>query len=153
MENQITIYTDGSYDPKKERGGWAAILFIHDEKISLQGKVDYSTHNRMEITAVLEALEYIRKKNLKPEKVWVYTDSQYITHLPERKEKLINHAFKTKKGENIRNSDLLRALFSFLDLWDIRLIKVKAHQKKTAEENYNREVDKLSRKIVRKGLG
>jgi ribonuclease HI len=54
------IYTDGSCHTQLCIGAWAAIILIDEEKITLSGKDLDTTHNRMEILAVTEALEYLR---------------------------------------------------------------------------------------------
>ena len=66
-----------------------------------------------------------------------------------RKEKLVTTGFKTKKGTPVRNVDLLKQFFRYLENINVDFIKVKAHQRKTPEKNYNREVDKRVRQILR----
>ena len=73
----VTIYTDGScLSNPGGPGGWAAIL-IHDKtgtRRELSGGMAATTNNRMEITAVLEALKALKRPCL----VTLYTDSQYV---------------------------------------------------------------------------
>jgi len=59
-----------------------------------------------------------------------------------------NH-FTTSRGNAIQNTDLIKKLYELIESINIEFVKVKAHQKKSVKVNYNREVDKLSRKIVR----
>jgi ribonuclease HI len=84
----------------------------------------------------------------------VYTDSQYVHHLPERKEKLKNKNFRTNKGTPIQNEDLVKILIAQIESHDINFIKIKAHQNSKhysagSPEAYNSEVDRLARKLVR----
>lgn len=150
MENKkIEIYTDGSCSTQLKVGGWAAILLIDKEKKVLQGSESNTTHNRMEMLAVIKSLEYVLENISKKSIIQVYTDSQYVFRIPERAEKLQSNNFITKKGNELNNKDLIQRLIQLLDQHDIQIIKVKAHQKKTHTPNYNRDVDKLSRQIVR----
>ena len=60
----VEIYTDGSCHTQFLIGAWAAIIFISGEKIILSGIENYTTHNRMELMAVIKALEFIRAAQL-----------------------------------------------------------------------------------------
>lgn len=57
----IKIYTDGSYKPSTNQGGYASIIINDDKivKILQQGYIN-TTNNRMEIMGVLKALEFLR---------------------------------------------------------------------------------------------
>ena len=150
MENKkITIYTDGSCNTQLKVGGWAALLLIGNDKKVLHGSESNTTHNRMELLAVIKSLEYVVKNFNNRVVIEIYTDSQYVYRIPERDEKLQSNNFITKKGNTLKNKDLIKDFMTILNQFDIHLIKVKAHQKNTGTTNYNREVDKLSRQIVR----
>jgi ribonuclease HI len=70
----VEIFTDGSCEPNPGPGGWAAIIIDGNSKQELKGFEDFSTNNRMELTAALEAL-----RKVEPEKsIRIYTDSQYL---------------------------------------------------------------------------
>ena len=150
MNNKvIEVYTDGSCNPQYQIGGWAALIFINGEKVVLQGNATETTHNRMELTAVIKAIEYVLKEFSECKLIKIYTDSQYVERIPFRINKLKEKQFITKKGKSIQNIDLIKKLITLIETTKIEFIKVVAHQKSTIIPNYNREVDKLSRKIVR----
>ncbi|MBI9053075.1 MAG: ribonuclease HI [Bacteroidales bacterium] len=150
MENQlIEIYTDGSCHTQQRIGGWAALIFVNNEKLVLQGSETDTTHNRMELLAVIKSIEYTVKEFNEFEKLFIYTDSQYVERIPLRTQKFILQNFRTKSGKEIQNVDLVKRLIGLLNSTNIEFVKVKAHQKASDTPNYNREVDKLSRKIVR----
>lgn len=145
---KVTIYTDGSCHTQTRTGAWAAIVLAGDDKTILQEVVHDTTHNRMELTAVIVSIEFAIAKY--PEAILeITTDSQYVADLPQRKERLSTQSFITKKGNVLNNSDLLQKLFGLLDGHSISFIKVKAHQKPTEIENLNREVDMICRKLMR----
>ena len=60
--------------------------------------------------------------------------------------------FTTKAGKDIRNVDLVKELLNLLAIIDVEFVKIKAHQKATEVVNYNIEVDKLSRQLVREAV-
>lgn len=150
----LEIYTDGACHPPSQTGAWAAILLAsaHQEEFVLQGLVKGSTHQRMEITAVIEALAYVHDKILPVPKVVVYTDSQYVADLPMRRLKLEQQEFMTKKGKEVQNTDLLQVFFAWLDKLEVIICKVKAHQKADVLPNHNRRVDQWVRKLLRKAI-
>ena len=70
----IKIYTDGSCLENPGNGGWAAIIFMNNEKIIISGRKKNTTNNQMELMAAIEAL----KKIPKDQEVQMYTDSKYV---------------------------------------------------------------------------
>jgi ribonuclease HI len=145
----IEIYTDGSCHTQSCVGAWVAILFIDGEKIVLSGIATDTTNNRMELTAVIKAIECVRDKHSFAKAVRIVSDSQYVIGLVGRKEKFMASDFKTKAGNDIRNVDLVKQLLRLNKLIDVEYVKIKAHQQPTDETNYNIEADILARQILR----
>lgn len=109
---QVQIYTDGACDPNPGIGGWAAIL-LHPEtgtRTEITGGDPQSTNNRMELTAVLEAL--LRLKS--PCGITIHTDSQYVKNaftagwLKSWQAK----GWKTASREPVKNQDLWQKLLA-----------------------------------------
>jgi ribonuclease HI len=148
----IEIYTDGSCNPKHKIGAWAVIILHNKTKLVLQGTENETTHNRMEILAVINSIEYVIKEFPDLPSIIIYTDSQYVARIPRRKIKLVSKKFTTNSGNLIQNIDLVEKLIQILGSYNIEFIKVKAHQKASELINYNREVDKLCRKLVRQQI-
>ncbi len=147
MKNLIRIYTDGSCHTQLLVGAWAAIIFAGDNKIILKDWENNTTHNRMELLAVIFAIEKIDFLGMETEKIAVYSDSQYVVNLTGRKERLKRNNFITKKGTPIQNVDLIKKFIDQIETHDLEFVKVKAHQKDGDE--INREVDILVRQLVR----
>jgi len=145
----IIIYTDGSCHTQRRIGAWAALIFIDGVKLTLTGIAQDTTQNAMELTAVIKALEYIGAHYKELPVIPIITDSQYVARLAGREEKLKGRNFVTKKGIEIRNQELVKRLLHLNSEMNLTFIKVKAHQAKTEEDNYNIEVDKLARRICR----
>lgn len=145
----ISIFTDGSCNPVYKIGGWAAIIFMGEEKIILSGSERETTHQRMELTAAVRAISHLQTIKFDPQDIWVYTDSQYLAGLADRRNKLLKAGLTTRRNLPLPNTDLISQLFRYQDFLSLRFTKVKSHEKLSITENFNREVDKLSRKIVR----
>jgi ribonuclease HI len=150
--NAAEIYTDGSCHTQLKTGAWAAIILTSTGKQTLSGLEYNTTHNRMEITAVIKAIEYIYDNHKQVTYLKIISDSQYVTGLPSRAEKLQQHAFITSKGNELQNADIIKELLRLTTLFTIDFIKVKAHQRSTEEVNYNREADILCRQLVRNAV-
>lgn len=71
---RVCIYTDGACSGNPGPGGWAAILSCMGREKELSGGERETTNNRMELTAVIEALSALKE----PCEVELWTDSQYI---------------------------------------------------------------------------
>jgi ribonuclease HI len=70
----VEIYTDGACKGNPGPGGWGALLTYGGEERELFGGEAQTTNNRMELTAVIEALGVLKR----PSRVVVHTDSQYV---------------------------------------------------------------------------
>jgi len=126
---KITIYTDGSSKGNPGPGGWAAIV-MHDRKThKLFGNELNTTNNRMELLAIIEAFEWVRK-NFKKDvpDILVRSDSNLII-------KTMNDGWKTKK-----NLDLWKRLGESTVGMTIKWEWVKGH----AKNRYNNECDRIA---------
>lgn len=143
------VYTDGSCHTQLCVGGWASIMFVDEKKITLSGKEENTTHNRMELLAVINATEYILEHFKTVKEIRLVSDSQYVIGLIRREAKFNASDYTTKAGKDIRNVDLVKRLLELTKIISIQFEKIKAHQKQTEITNYNIDVDKLCRQIVR----
>ncbi len=105
--NVIEIYTDGACKGNPGPGGWGALLKSADVKKELCGGELGTTNNRMEMTAVIEALAALKR----PCQVTLHVDSQYVLKgmtewLPGWKAR----GWKTAAKEPVKNVDLWQRL-------------------------------------------
>lgn len=151
-ETSAEIYTDGSCHTQQRIGTWVAIVFLGTAKEVLSGTVQHTTHNRMELMAVIKGVQYVLPHCGSGTLIRVYTDSQYVTNLPARKEKIVLQNFATQKGNALQNADLAKIFFELLSERSIEFVKIRAHQKQDDTINYNREADILCRQLLRKAV-
>lgn len=152
MINSADIYTDGSCDIQSGQGAWVAIILTNGEKVVLSGTIPGTTHHRMELSAVIAGIKYAQNNFKDLQYLHIYADSQYVTGLMAREDKLSKANFITSKGTMIRNADLVKELYTLGAQIELIFTKVKAHQKQGTEINYNIDADKLVRKIMREEL-
>jgi ribonuclease HI len=151
-ETSAEIYTDGSCHTQQRIGTWVAIAFLGTAKEVLSGTVQHTTHNRMELMAVIKGVQYALAHCDSGTPIRVFTDSQYVTGLPARKEKIVLQNFTTQKGNALQNADLVKIFFELLSERSIAFVKIRAHQKQDDTINYNREADILCRHLLRKAV-
>ena len=100
----IRIYTDGACKGNPGNGGWGALILHEKEAIEIFGGEIGTTNNRMELTAVIRALEKIQGQEGEIE---VYTDSTYVQK--GISEWIINwkrNSWKSSSKKPVKNQDL-----------------------------------------------
>jgi len=143
----IEIYTDGSSHTQKLIGAWAAIIYYNKTKIIIKQVETNTSHNRMEMQAVIQAIKFVDTNYSSNIPIIINSDSQYVVNLVDRKEKLKKNEFITKKGNPVKNLDLVITLIDQIETHEITFNKIKAHVKDG--DTKNREVDLLVRKLMR----
>jgi len=143
----IEIYTDGSSHTQKLIGAWAAIIYYNESKIIIKQVVVNTNHNRMEMQAVIQAIKFVDTNYSTNIPIIINSDSQYVVNLVDRKEKLKKNEFITRKGNPVKNLDLVNTLIDQIETHEITFNKIKAHVKDG--DIKNREVDLLVRKLMR----
>lgn len=132
---EITIYTDGSSRGNPGPGGYGAILMSGKLRKELSGGYRKTTNNRMELMAVIAALEALKKNSLK---ITIYTDSQYI--VKALNEGWLNKWMATNFAKGKKNKDLWVRFYDLYKKHHIKFIWVKGH----AENPYNNRCDELA---------
>ena len=135
----IEIFTDGACSGNPGAGGWAAILRYGEIEKELSGGDDSTTNNRMELTAVIEALKALKKECT----ITLYTDSRYVmdgvlSWLPNWK----SNGWRTSnKKSPVKNVELWQELDKLLSEHKIKWVWVKGHN----GHPENERVDRLAR--------
>jgi len=103
----IDIYTDGACSGNPGPGGWGVLLRIGDAETELSGGELATTNNRMELLAVIEALQSLKE----PVTARVYTDSQYVQKgISQWIHDWKRRGWKTAAKGPVKNEDLWRRL-------------------------------------------
>jgi iron complex transport system ATP-binding protein len=103
----IEIYTDGACSGNPGPGGWGVLLRRGDAETELYGGEPATTNNRMELLAVIEALQSLTE----PVTARVYTDSQYVQRgISEWIHSWKQRGWRTAGKEPVKNEDLWRRL-------------------------------------------
>ena len=106
-EELVDIYTDGACSGNPGPGGWGAILRSQGREKELFGGEADTTNNRMELTAVIEALKALKR----PVKARVHTDSQYVQKgISEWIHAWKRRGWRTAGKQPVKNADLWRLL-------------------------------------------
>ncbi len=122
---KVEIFTDGACKGNPGPGGWGAILRYGTAEKEISGGEKNTTNNRMEISAVLEALKCLKE----PCEVTLYSDSQYVCNalnLGWAKKWKANNWMRNKKDPAL-NVDLWDELLSLYEKHRMNIIWVKGH--------------------------
>lgn len=135
---KINIYTDGACKGNPGPGGWGAILRYNNTEKELSGYEPNTTNNRMEITAVIKALEALKESC----EITLYSDSQYVCNAIEKgwAKKWQKNNWMRNKNEPALNPDLWEKLLNLLEKHKIKIVWVKGH----AGHPENERCDKLA---------
>lgn len=145
----VTISTDGACIGNPGPGGWACILRFGDLKKEMFGCHPHTTNNRMELTAVIEALKALKQ----PCKVSLYTDSQYVKRgitewISGWKARDWMRRQKGAGLQPVLNRDLWMELDSLVQSHQITWAWVKGH----ATDPDNIRCDELAQKAAREQI-
>jgi len=140
----VTIYADGGCRGNPGPGGWGVVLRSGGVEKELWGSEAHTTNNRMELTAVIRALEALKR----PTAVQVHTDSQYVQKgISEWIHNWKRNGWRTSDKQPVKNADLWQILDGLAGQHDIKWLWVKGHAghpgNERADRLANRGIDEL----------
>ncbi|MDD4600147.1 Ribonuclease H [bioreactor metagenome] len=142
---EVHIYTDGACSGNPGPGGWGAVLIYKGVEKEISGFEKDTTNNRMELTAVIKALEGLKF----PCEVTIYTDSAYVCKAFT--EGWINNwmakGWVTSKRTPVENKELWQSLIKLVDMHQVKWVKVKGH----SDNEKNNRCDLLARQAIAAG--
>jgi len=144
----IQIYTDGGCIGNPGPGGWAFVAIENGGEEARKGAVRETTNNRMELTAVIEALEYVRGRSgmERESRVQIVTDSEYVRRgISEWIHKWIRNGWQTTDRKPVKNKDLWMRLNALQEPLSVEWGWVKGHSGNT----YNELCDSLVQEAIR----
>lgn len=125
----VNIYTDGACSGNQNDeniGGWGAVLEYGEHEKTLFGGQKNTTNNRMEMTALISALEALNKEGLA---VRVFSDSAYLMNCFREKwyEKWLKNNWTNSNKCPVENQDLWEKLLLHLNKHHMEFYRVKGH--------------------------
>lgn len=140
---KIEIFTDGACSGNPGLGGWGVLLRYGSNEKELSGGETLTTNNRMELTAVIKALESLKE----PCEISLCSDSKYVIEgvnkwMPNWKK----NGWKTASRKAVANVDLWERLDSLLQKHNVSWQWVKGHE----GHPENERVDALARSFIEK---
>ena len=132
MQQEVIIYTDGACKGNPGIGGYGAILEYNGHRKEIYGCEPHTTNNRMELTAVIEALKLIKRQC----RIAIYTDSQYVQ---KGMTEWIS-GWKRKNWSKVKNVDLWQELDALVTEHQVNWHWVKAHN----GDKWNERADELA---------
>ncbi len=121
MENSIHIYTDGAASGNPGPGGYGAVMLYKEKRKELSGGFKYTTNNRMELMAVIVALEHLKNDS---SNVIVYSDSKYVVDSIEKK---WLQGWIRKNFKDVKNVDLWLRFLALYKKHTVKFKWVKGH--------------------------
>jgi ribonuclease HI len=137
----VVIYSDGACKGNPGPGGWGALLTFDGKERELFGGERSTTNNRMELTAVIEALAALKR----PSRVILHTDSQYVQKgISEWMRAWKSRGWKTADNKPVKNVDLWQRLDELAQAHVIEWHWVRGH----SGHDGNERADALANKGV-----
>ena len=124
-KKQVEIFTDGACSGNPGPGGWGAILRFGAREKELSGGEEDTTNNRMELTAVIRALEALKE----PCRVLLTTDSRYVADGLEKgwARSWQKNGWKKADKKPAMNPDLWERLLDLTDRHEVTIHWIKGH--------------------------
>ena len=144
IESTVTIFTDGARRGNPGPGGWGALLQAGATEKELWGGERNTTNNRMELTAVIRALEALKR----PVAVRIHTDSQYVQKgISQWIHNWKKNGWRTSDKKPVKNADLWQTLDQLARQHKLEWIWVKGHaghpENERADALANRGIEEL----------
>lgn len=142
----VEIYTDGACRGNPGPGGWAAFLSVGGREKEITGAEALTTNNRMELTAVIRALETLKR----PVSARVFTDSQYVRRgITEWLKAWKARGWLTADRKPVKNQDLWQRLEAAAAAHQIEWHWVPAHTGVAGNERVDRLANQAIDELVR----
>ena len=122
---EVEIFTDGACQGNPGPGGWGAILRYRGTEKEISGGEADTTNNRMELTAVIEALQLLKE----PCSVTLYSDSQYVCNAIAKgwAKAWQKNGWRKADRKPALNADLWQTLLELLNRHNVKIVWVKGH--------------------------
>ena len=148
MNTEITIYTDGSSLGNPGPGGWGVILMDKKTVIELGDRVDETTNNQMEMTAMVKAMEYLADHEVVNSEITIKSDSKYcIDGLTDWIYGWIKRDWKKADNKPVLNKELWQDMHRLRDYLEQDNKLFFEHVRAHVGEPFNERVDDIAREL------
>ena len=140
-KESVVIYTDGACSGDPGPGGWGSVLLYRGHRRELSGGEAETTNNRMEMMAVIQALETLSR----PCDIVLHTDSTYVMKgMTEWLEQWKNRGWRTASKAPVKNVELWQRLEKSIERHNVEWRWVKGH----SGVPENERADELAREAI-----
>ncbi|MFV0520377.1 MAG: ribonuclease HI [Lachnospirales bacterium] len=145
-EKKVIIYTDGACSGNPGKGGYGIVMFYGEKKSEFSDGFLNTTNNRMELLAVIDALEKLKR----PCNVKLYSDSKYVIDSITKGwvYSWAKKGWKKSDGKMALNIDLWERVLPLLKIHTVEFVWVKGH----ANNEFNERCDFLARNHILNGV-
>jgi ribonuclease HI len=154
--DELLLFTDGSLNTQSNIG-YGAYLAVSERGLSLDSagrrvkvrRFEHTSSTKLELQTILWALSDIQALG---RKVILYTDSQNIMGLQERRDRFEQNDYRSKKNRRLNNYELYQEFYRIIDQLDCELVKVRGHQVSNQKDDIDKLftlVDRASRMALR----
>ena len=156
MSAEVYIFTDGSVNPQSGIG-FGASLIVEDLDLPINEAKDLlelvqfedTSSTKLEIQILLHTLAKLEESS---KRVTLFTDSQNIIGLPDRRVRFEKNNYISKNGKLIANHELYKEFYRFTDSLNCEIVKVKGHKRSALKSQIDglfTLVDRASRNALR----
>jgi ribonuclease HI len=137
----VVLYTDGACSGNPGPGGWGSVLMYRGHRREMSGGESQTTNNRMELMAVIIALEALKR----PCKIKIHTDSTYVMKgMTEWLDNWKRRDWRTAGKKPVKNVDLWQRLEQAMSRHEVEWRWVRGHSGDTENER----ADELARSAI-----
>lgn len=143
--SQTTIHTDGGSHGNPGPGGWAFVVQHGETILERAGSDSLTTNNKMELTAVIQALRFVQRELDAVDSVLVTTDSQYVKNgITSWIHTWIRNGWKTAAKKPVKNRELWEQLYELSQATTVQWAWVRGH----AGDVHNERCDQLVQQAI-----
>lgn len=147
---KVKIYTDGACSGNPGPGGYAVILKYNEHEKELVGSEEFTTNNKMELTAVIVGLKALKE----PCDVELFSDSKYVVDAINEGwlKKWVANAWIKSNRKRVANIDLWEQLLDLIKIHNVKFNKVKGHSGHPENERCDRLAVQASENVTKRKI-
>lgn len=144
-EDKIIVYTDGAARGNPGKAGWGVVFLFGNSVTEIGGHSSHATNNQMELTATIEALKYLKNKNMQNFLVEIFCDSKYV--ILGITEWILNwqrNNWRNAAKKPVMNKELWEELYSLSSKFKIKWMYTPGHN----GDKWNDRADEIATNLA-----